>query len=286
MKTKQTIITAAVLIAIAAIGITVLVLQGRGTASAPVDETSAEKKGVKNKPVKKASVSARAKPAKTSPAKTTKPRLARLSGAEAAAGEKAVETPKAEDVDVEKQAKDDNPFPRYLNMFRNEPAALAAEFEKEAEVDRANQREMRVQAIAKLKLNADQAASFEKALDGIRNAVLQLEQQKVDLITSGKLNMDTAADGRLWSSNLLLMDQFVAAREKLVRDAAVELYNQLDIDSVPDAEKQEIIRWVTYNTSFSVDCHEPLLQVYDMVYKNQGFGNGIFSWCKRQSQRK
>ena len=35
MKTKQTIITAAVLIAIAAIGITVLVLQGRGTVSAP-----------------------------------------------------------------------------------------------------------------------------------------------------------------------------------------------------------------------------------------------------------
>ena len=63
----------------------------------------------------------------------------------------------------------------------------------------------------------------------------------------------------------------------------MELYNQLDIDSVPDAEKQEIIRWVTYNTSFSVDCREPLLQVYDMVYKNQGFGNGIFSWCKRQS---
>ena len=98
--------------------------------------------------------------------------------------------------------------------------------------------------------------------------------------------MDTAADGRFWDSNLLLMDQCVAAREKTIRDAAVELYNQLDVDSVSDAEKQRIIKWVTYNTSFSFDCYEPILQVYDKVYKNQGFGNGIFSWCRRQSRKK
>ena len=71
-----------------------------------------------------------------------------------------------------------------------------------------------------------------------------------------------------------------------MRDAAVELYNQLDIDTVPDAEKQRIIKWVTYNTSFSFDCYEPNLQIYDKVYKNMGFGNGIFSWCKRQSRKK
>ena len=66
----------------------------------------------------------------------------------------------------------------------------------------------------------------------------------------------------------------------------MELYNQLDVDGVPDAEKQRIIKKVTYNTSFSFDCYEPMLQVYDKVYKNMGFGNGIFSWCTRQSQKK
>ena len=145
---------------------------------------------------------------------------------------------------------------------------------------------MRDKAIAKLKLNAEQAAFFEKALDDIRSAVLQQEQELVGLIASGQLNMDTATDGRLWDSNLLLMDQSVATREKIVRDAAVELYNRLDIDSVPDAEKQRVIQWATIKTSFSCDCYEPALQVYDKVYKNFGFGNGIFSWCIRQSQKK
>ena len=286
MKTKQTIITAAVLIAIAAIGFAVLVSRGRGSTAVPADETSFEKKVVKKKPVKKASVPARAKPAKASPAKATKPKPARQEGIGTAVAENAVETPKAADVDAEKEAKGDNPFPRYLDMFRNDPAALAAEFEKEAEADRANQRKMRDEVIAKLKLNEEQAALFEKALDDIRNAVLQNLQADVDIITSGQAHMDTAADGRFWDSNLLLMDQAVAAREKIVRDAAVELYNQLDVDGVPDAEKQRIIKGVTYKTSFSFDCYEPMLQVYDKVYKNMGFGNGIFSWCIRQSQKK
>ena len=74
--------------------------------------------------------------------------------------------------------------------------------------------------------------------------------------------------------------------QKIVRDAAVELYNQLVVDNVPDAEKQKIIKWTTYNTSFSFDCYEPILQVYDKVYKNMGFGKGIFSWCKRPPQKK
>ena len=95
-----------------------------------------------------------------------------------------------------------------------------------------------------------------------------------------------AADGRLWDSNLLLMDQCGAVKEKIVRDAAVELYNQLDVDNVPDAENQKIIKWTTYNTSFSFDCYEPVLQVYDKVYKNMGFGKGIFSWCVRPLQKK
>ena len=205
-----------------------------------------------------------------------------------APGEAPDEKPKGdvEEQVSEKKAKGDNPFPRYLDMFRNDPEALAAEFEKEAEADRARQREMRDKAIARLKLNAEQAAVFEKALDDLKNAILRHEQEEVDLIASGQMNMDTAADGRIWNSNLLLMDQCGADREKTVRDAAVELYNQLDVDSVSDSEKQEIIKWTTYNTSFSFDCYEPVLQVYDKVYKNMGFGKGIFSWCVRPRQKK
>ena len=183
-------------------------------------------------------------------------------------------------------AKPDNPFPRYLDMFKNNPAALAAEFLKEAEADRVKQRKMRNNAIARLKLNAEQTAFFEKALDNLKSAVMQQEQEKVDLITSGQLNEDTAADGRIWSSNRLLMDQCVAARDKLVRDAAVEIYNRLDINGVPDSEIQSVIQWTTLNTSFSYECLEPYLTVYDKVYKNMGVGKGIFSWCTRLLQKK
>ena len=283
MKTRQAIITTAAIIALAAIGASVLVLREPGTAAVPTDETSAVKKVTPKNPVKKTSVSARAKPVAASPAKAAKPPRPE-EDVGTAVRENAVEPPKADGVDAEKKAKDDNPFPRYLDMFRNDPAAFAAEFEKEAEVDRANQRKMREQAVAKLKLNVEQAAFFEKVLDDIRNAVFQLEQENVDLVTSGQLNMDTAADGRLWNSNTLLMDQFVAAREKIVQDAAVELYNKLDVDGISDAEKQKIIKMAAYKTAFSFDCYEPNLQVYDKVYKNMGFGNGIFSWCTRQQQ--
>ena len=194
--------------------------------------------------------------------------------------------PKEVDIDAGKKADDDNPFPRYLDMFKNDPAGLAAEFQKEAEADRSKQQKMREQAIAMLELNAEQATFFEKVLDDIRNAVFLLEQENVGLITSGQLNMDTAAEGRLWNSNTLLADQTLAAREKIVQDAAVELYNQLDIDSIPDARKQAIIKRVAYITSFSLDCYEPVLQVYDKVYRCMSIGNGIFSWGKRQSQKK
>ena len=274
------------LISIAAIGVAVLALRGRSTAAVPSDGISAVKKVVKKKPIEKSSVPARAKKTEASSVKAAKPEPVRPEGGGTVAGGNDGETPKAENMEAGKKAKDDNPFPRYLDMFRNDPAALAAEFEKEAEADRANHRKMRDKAIAKLKLNGEQAAVFEKALDDLKNAIFQHEQEEVDLITSGQANMDTAADGKFWSSNLLLMDQFVAAKEKIVRDAAVELYNQLDVDSVPDAEKQKIIKWATYNTSFSFDCYEPVLQVYDKVYKNMGFGKGIFSWCVRPPQKK
>lgn len=207
----------------------------------------------------------------------------RMSPAELS-GEKPKEN--AEDQAVGNDAKPDNPFPRYLDMFKNNPEALAAEFLKEAEADRVKQRKMRNNAIARLKLNAEQTAFFEKALDNLKSAVMQQEQEEVDLITSGQLNEDTAADGRIWSSNRLLMDQCVAARDKLVRDAAVEIYNRLDINGVPDSEIQSVIQWTTLNTSFSYECLEPYLTVYDKVYKNMGVGKGIFSWCIRPNQKK
>ena len=86
-----------------------------------------------------------------------------------APGELAGEMPKEEAVErvADNDTNLDNPFPRYLDMFKNNPELLAAEFIKEADEDRANQRKMRAQAIAKLKMNAEQAAFFEKALDDL-----------------------------------------------------------------------------------------------------------------------
>ena len=198
------------------------------------------------------------------------------------------ETPKenAGEQTADKSAENENPFPRYLDMFKNNPEALVAEFEKEAAADRANQRQLRDWAIDKLKLNAEQAAFFEKKLDDIKSAVLKRQQELVDLITSGQLNEEDAADGSIWTSNRLFLDQCVANKNKVIQDTAVELYNQLDVNGVLDSERQRVIHWVTYQTSFSYECFEPNLAVYDKVYKNMGFGNGIFSWCKRQRQKK
>ena len=279
---------AAALIAIAAIGIAVFVLREPGTAAVPVDETSAVKKVVKKKPIKKVSVPAHAKPAEASPAKAAKPEPVRPEGDRVAVGENAVEPPKAEDMDAEKKAKEDNPFPRYLDMFRNNPAALVAEFEKEAAKDRVYQRELRDGTIDKLKMNEEQAAVFEKALDDLRDEIMQQQQKCVALITSGQLNDETAADGCIWDSNRILQYKMAATRQKLICDTAEKLYEQLELDGVSNADKQEFLFWAARQTSFSYECLEPYLQVYDKVYKNMGVGNGIFSWCgrQRQSQKK
>ena len=177
--------------------------------------------------------------------------------------------------------KDDNPFPRYLDMFKNNPEALMAEFQKEAEANRTRQAKMREDAIAKLNLNAGQAAVFEKALDDLVAAVTQLQQEQVDLVLSGRLNMDTASDGSLWSSNPLWSKRINAAREGAVQETAERLYEQLEFSGISDADAQNIIYRAAYNTSFSYECLEPSLQIYDKVYKNMGVGNGIFSWCSR-----
>ena len=179
------------------------------------------------------------------------------------------------------QKNEDNPFPRYLDMFKNHPEVLAAEFLKEAEADNARQLKMREDIIDKLKLNAEQAALFVKALDDLKAEVTLQTEESVGLITSGQLNEDDAAEGSIWTGNSLLMRRMVAARESAVQETSEKLYEQLELDGIPDAEKQRWLFIAAYRTSFAYECLEPNLAVYDKVYKNMGVGEGIFSWCRR-----
>ena len=175
--------------------------------------------------------------------------------------------------------KDDNPFPRYLDMFKNNPEALAAEFQKEAEADRSSLATMREHALGELKLNAEQVEMFDKALDDLRDEVTRINEEFVGLIESGQLNYDD--DGSILTSNRILGERFGAARETAKREASEKLYEQLELDGVSDAKKQAWLFIAAQRTSFSYECHEPYLSVYDKIYKNFGFGDGIFSWCRR-----
>ena len=182
------------------------------------------------------------------------------------------------------QTKDDNPFPRYLEMFKNNPEALAAEFQKEAEADRARLAKLRENIISEFKMNPEQAAMFEKALGDLRDEVTRINEEFVGLITSGQLNDED--DGSILTSNRLLGQRFVAAREKAMRETSERLYEQLELDGVSDAEKQAWFFIAAQRTVFSYDCLEPNLAVYDKVYKNFGIGDGIFSWCSRARQQR
>ena len=175
--------------------------------------------------------------------------------------------------------KDDNPFPRYLDMFKNNPEALVAEFQKESEADRASLAGLRKGIIDELKLNAEQAVVFEKALDDLRDEVTRINEEYVGLIESGQLNDED--DGSIFTSNRLLGQRFVADREKAMRETSEELYEQLELDGVSDAEKQRLLFIAAQRTTFSYECLEPYLAVYDKIYKNLGIGDGIFSWCSR-----
>ena len=175
--------------------------------------------------------------------------------------------------------KDDNPFPRYLDMFKNNPEALVAEFQKESEADRASLAGLRKGIIDELKLNAEQAVVFEKALDDLRDEVTRINEEYVGLIESGQLNDED--DGSIFTSNRLLGQRFVADREKAMRETSEELYEQLELDGVSDAEKQRWLFIAAQRTTFSYECLEPYLAVYDKIYKNLGIGDGIFSWCSR-----
>ena len=103
---------------------------------------------------------------------------------------------------------------------------------------------------------------------------------------SGQLNDETAADGCIWDSNRILQYKMSVPKLAAICNTAETLYEQLELDGVSDADKQEFLFWTARQTSFSYECLEPYLQVYDKVYKNMGVGNGIFSWCRRQSQKK
>ena len=182
--------------------------------------------------------------------------------------------------------KDDNPFPRYLDMFKNNPEALVAEFQKEAEADRASLAELRKGIIDELKLNAEQVVVFDKALDDLRDEVTRINEEWVELIKSGLLNDED--DGSILTSNRLLGQRFVAAREKAMRETSEKLYEQLELDGVSDAKKQAWLYIAASRTASSYECLEPNLAVYGKVYKNYGIGDGIFSWnswCRRQQQK-
>ena len=83
------------------------------------------------------------------------------------------------------------------------------------------------------------------------------------------------------AATFLVAAAAVAAREAAVRETAEKLYEQLVLDGVSDVVEQNVLIDAAYRTSFSYECLEPNLAVYDKVYKNMGVGKGIFSWCGR-----
>ena len=118
---------------------------------------------------------------------------------------------------------------------------------------------------------------FEKALDNLRDEIRQQYLERVELITSGQLNDETAADGCIWDSNRILQYKMSVPKLAAICNTAEKLYEQLELDGVSNADKQEFLFWAARQTSFSYECLEPYLQVYDKVYKNMGVGDGIFS---------
>ena len=270
------IFLASVAAAAAVIGIAWFAMRERDTATAPADETPVRKKVAKAVPskVRRTADSSAAK----SKAKVDK------TGQTFIIKQEQLEPEQEEQAAQEKKI--GNPFPRYLDMFKDNPEALAAEFQKEAESDRASLAKMREAAIDELKLNAEQVAIFEKALDDLRNEVTRTNEEWVELIKSGQLNDED--DGSILTSNRLLGERFVAARQKAFRETAEKLYEQLELDGVSDATKQAWLYIATSRTASSYECLEPYLAVYDKVYKNYGIGDGVFSWNRwhRRQQQK
>ena len=144
----------------AAIGTVWFAKRERDTTTVPVVETPVRRKIAKDVPAKAGrtvdDLVAKTKAMPLSAAKCDKNRSGRSFIVKQ---EEQLEPAQEEQASPEK--KNDNPFPRYLDMFKNNPEALAAEFQKEAEMDRASLAKMREAAIEALKLNAEQVALFE-----------------------------------------------------------------------------------------------------------------------------
>ena len=149
--------------------------------------------------------------------------------------EQPVEKPKENVVDkaADNGANPDNPFPRYVDMFRNNPAALVAEFEKEAEANRTELREMRDEIIRDWKLNEEEASLLEKALDDLCDEVRRMNEEFVGLIASGQLDDESAEDGSFMCGNHLLSQKKGEAVRTAFRETAEKLYEQL----VPDGDQ-------------------------------------------------
>lgn len=271
----------------AAIGIAWFAMRERDTATAPADETPVRKKIAKAVPAKAKARRTAAAKSKAKVDKTGQTFIINQDEGDKAGQTVTVKQEKQLEPAQEEQAaqekKNDNPFPRYLDMFKNNPEALAAEFLKEAEADNARQRKLREGIIAEWKLNQEQAAMFEKALDDLKAEITRQNEEYAGLVKSGELNYED--DGSIFTSNRLLGQRFVAAREAAMRETSEKLYGQLELDGVSDAEKQRWLFIATQRAVFSYECFEPYLAVYDKVYKNMGFGNGIFSWCKQQEKK-
>ena len=267
----------------AAIGTVWFAMRERDTTTVPVVETPVRRKIAKDVPAKAGrtvdDLVAKTKAMPSSAAKCDK--TGQVGQTFIVKQEEQLEPAQEEQASPEK--KNDNPFPRYLDMFKNNPEALAAEFQKEAEADNARQRKLRAGIIAEWKLNQEQAAMFEKALDDLKAEITRQNEEYAGLVKSGELNYED--DGSIFTSNRLLGQRFVAAREAAMRETSEKLYGQLELDGVSDAEKQRWLFIATQRAVFSYECFEPYLAVYDKVYKNMGFGNGIFSWCKQQEKK-
>ena len=114
-------------------------------------------------------------------------------------------------------------------------------------------------------------AAVKASADERREAGTAKQEEKPAQVAQPELQKDDNPFPRY-------LDMFKNNPEALT---AERLYEQLEFSGISDADAQNIIYRAAYNTSFSYECLEPSLQIYDKVYKNMGVGNGIFSWCSR-----
>ena len=145
-----------------------------------------------------------------------------------------------------------------------------------------NARTLRTDGIGADALLAGIIPLFE--LDAFATPVIMMAAvsgDSLDPAVEEKYRKALGYDGSILTSNRILAQRFVADREKAMRETSEKLYEQLELDGVSDAEKQRWLFIAAQKMTFSYECLEPCLAVYDKIYKNFGIGDGIFSWCRR-----